>query len=269
MKFTKMHGIGNDFIMVDGFTEQVNDYSRAAAKLCRRNFAVGADGIIVVGPSNCADARMRVINSDGSDAEMCGNGLRCAALFLKMLGRAPSDTIVFETDAGLLTAVINGNNVTVDMGAAILNPAQIPVNAASNQIEIELDGVIRHFYCVSMGNPHAVTFDFYPEGKDFLRLGNLMEHHPIFPAKANIEFCHVDDSGISVRVWERGDGPTLACGTGACAVFTAAENLGLCGSETNIHLPGGTLLIRHGENGHVFMEGPAEAVFTGETIENY
>ena len=270
MRFTKMHGIGNDFILVDGFHTSVGDPGALARQLCARRFGVGADGLILALPSSVADARMRIINSDGSEPEMCGNGLRCLARFLYDTGLCRQTTMRIETLAGVLTVTVETAGdavarVTVDMGVPRTEPGQIPVDALTNRVAIELDGKPVRFFCVSMGNPHAVTYDLYPGEADFRRFGAYLETHPIFPNRANIEFCRLRaDGGVDVKVWERGDGPTLACGTGACAVLAAGATQGLIGRQAQIHLPGGILDIRWDDNGHIFMTGPAEKVYEGE-----
>ena len=264
MQFTKMHGIGNDFIVVDGFRyTDIPDPGALSVRMCDRHFGVGADGLIWMVPSDCADARMRIFNSDGSEPEMCGNGLRCAAQFLRDKGIVDKDVMTIETLAGVLTVTFDGRGITADMGEPILEPALIPVYSDSNRITLSLHGKKLRFFCVSMGNPHAVTFDLYPSDDDFYRLGPALECHSAFPAKANIEFCRVREGGIDVRVWERGDGETLACGTGACATLTAAATLGLTPREADVRLPGGTLRITWQPDNHLHMTGPAETVFEG------
>lgn len=265
MKFTKMHGIGNDFVVVNGFIyKDIPDPGALSEKICDRHFGVGADGLIWMVPSDCADARMRIFNSDGSEPEMCGNGLRCAAQFLRDEGIVNSDVMTIETLAGILTVTISDRGITADMGEPILEAAKIPVYSDSNRITLVVEGKKLDFFCVSMGNPHAVTFDLYPEDDSFYRLGPALEHHSAFPAKANIEFCCVRDGGIDVRVWERGDGETLACGTGACATLVAAASQCFTGRESAVRLPGGELHIQWLDNNHLQMTGPAETVFTGE-----
>lgn len=267
MKFTKLHGIGNDFVVVDGFVyNDIPDPGALSVKMCDRHFGVGADGLIWMVPSDCADARMRIFNSDGSEPEMCGNGLRCAAKFLRDKGIVAKDVMTIETLAGVLTVTFDERGITADMGEPIMEPARIPVYSDSNRITLNVEGMKLDFFCVSMGNPHAVTFDLYPEDDSFYRLGPALEHHSAFPAKANIEFCRVRDGGVDVRVWERGDGETLACGTGACATLTAAASLGLTGRESAVRLPGGELIIRWQDDNHLFMTGPAETVFEGEWV---
>ena len=269
MQFTKMHGLGNDFIMVDGFRQSVDAPEALAARLCDRHFSVGADGLILALPSEVADVRMRIINADGSEPEMCGNGIRCLGKFLYDGGLVRKERFTVETLAGVLPLVIHAENgvagaVTVDMGAPRFAPEAIPVSAESNRIALEVEGRTLNLFCVSMGNPHAVTFDLYPEDEEFKRLGAALETHPIFPCRANIEFCRANaDGSADVRVWERGDGPTLACGTGACAVLAAGASQGLLPRHAPIHLPGGTLDIRWADDGHLFMTGPAVTSFTG------
>lgn len=268
LRFTKMHGIGNDFIILDGFRHPIADPQALARRLCARRFGVGADGLILALPSDRADARMRIFNGDGSEPEMCGNGIRCLGRFLADEGLCRKNPMTIETGAGILTLALEGGSaprVTVDMGAPRFAPEEIPVAADSNQIALEAGGRKLDFFCVSMGNPHAVTFDLYPEDAEFLRLGALLERHPAFPRRTNVEFCRMSpDGGIDVRVWERGDGPTLACGTGACAALAAAVSMGLCSRQAAVRLPGGVLEIRWAGDGHLFMTGPAETVYTGE-----
>ena len=270
MRFTKMHGIGNDFILLDGFERGITDPEGLAAWLCDRHFGIGADGLILALPSSQADARMRIINSDGSEAEMCGNGLRCLGKFLYETGLCRKTPMRVETLAGLLTLALETGDdgavarVTVDMGAPVFDPARIPVAAETNAVTLEAAGHRLRFFCVSMGNPHAVTFDLFPDDATFAALGPLLERHPVFPRRCNIEFCRLTGDGAQVRVWERGDGPTLACGTGACAVLAAGASQGLLPRQARIQLPGGALVIRWDDGGHLFMTGPAETVFTGE-----
>ena len=268
-----MHGIGNDFIIVNGFRQYINDPSTLAKKLCNRHFGIGADGLILALPSDRADARMRIFNSDGSEPEMCGNGIRCLGKFLYDGGICQKLSMSVETGAGVLALDVEAEGglarrVTVDMGAPRFEPEAIPVAADRNEVTLEVDGLALRFFCVGMGNPHAVTFDLFPEGEQFLRLGALLERHPAFPRRANIEFCRTDGAGgAQVRVWERGDGPTLACGTGACAVLTAAACQGLLPRTAPIRLPGGTLTVRWDGDGCLYMTGPAETVFTGQIAE--
>ena len=241
-----------------------------AKRLCARRFGIGADGLILALPSARADARMRLFNSDGSEPEMCGNGIRCLGKYLYDRGLCRKTAMTIETGAGPLALALRVEDgrvrgVTVDMGAPRFDPADIPVTAETNRVALEVGGRALNFFCVSMGNPHAVTFDLYPGDDDFRRLGAQLERHPAFPRRANIEFCRLNaEGGADVRVWERGDGPTLACGTGACAVLAAAASQGLLPREATIRLPGGALDIRWAEDGHLFMAGPAETVYSGE-----
>ena len=268
-----MHGIGNDFIIIDGFRQYISDPNALAQKLCDRRRGVGADGLILALPSEAADAKMRVFNADGTEPEMCGNGIRCLAKFLYDGGLCRKPAMTVETLAGVLTIGVSeadglAQEMTVDMGAPRFDPAEIPVSAPDNRVALEVAGRELRFFCVSMGNPHAVTFDLYPVDEDFLRLGPLIERHAIFPRRANVEFCRVNaEGGADVRVWERGDGPTLACGTGACAVLAAGASLGLLPREATISLPGGRLRIRWGDDDHLHMTGPAEETFRGEFRE--
>jgi len=271
MRFTKMQGIGNDFILLDGFGCDIPDPGALAVRLCDRHFGIGADGLILALPSAQADARMRIFNSDGSEAEMCGNGVRCLGKFLYDTGLCRRTPLRVETPAGILALALEVGpdgrvqSVTVDMGAPDFDPARIPVAADSNAVTLEVSGHRLRFFCVSMGNPHAVTFDLFPDDATFTALGPLLERHPVFPRRCNIEFCRAEAGGAQVRVWERGDGPTLACGTGACAVLAAGVAQGLLPRRAQIRLPGGALTIRWDDGGHLFMTGPAETVFTGET----
>ena len=269
LQFTKMHGLGNDFIILNGFRQPIHAPDVLAKKLCDRHFGVGADGLILALPSSVADARMRIFNADGSEPEMCGNGIRCLGKFLWDGGLCRKPKLTVETLAGVLTLELHERDgacdaVTVDMGAPVFDPKAIPVAADSNDIALEVEGRTLRFFCVSMGNPHAVTFDLYPADEDFLRLGALLERHSAFPRRANIEFCRLNAGGADVRVWERGAGPTLACGTGACAVLAAGASLGLLPRRAGITLPGGTLDILWGDDGHLHMTGPAETVFDGD-----
>lgn len=269
MEFTKLHGIGNDFIVVDAIRNPVPAPAALAVRLCARRFGVGADGLILICESGRADATMRIFNSDGSEPEMCGNGIRCAAKYLYDSGLCPRREMAIDTLAGVKRIQIEEASartasVTVDMGAPDFEPARIPVAAQSNRVCVELDGRAVSFFCVSMGNPHAVTFDLFPEEAEFRRLGAMMERHPLFPARANIEFCRADGpEAATVKVWERGDGPTLACGTGSCAVLAAGAELGLLRRSAEIRLPGGALRDRWASDGHIYMTGPAETVYSG------
>ena len=274
MQFTKMHGTGNDFIIIDGFRQYVEAPESLAKRLCARHFGVDADGLLLALPSDAADARMRVFNRDGSEPEMCGNGIRCVGKYLYDSGICRKDRMTIETAAGVLVLSVEAEGgrarrLTVDMGTPRFDPAAIPVAADSNALTLEVGGRALRFFCVSMGNPHAVTYDLYPEDGAFFRLGPLLERHSAFPRRANIEFCRLrdDGAGVDVRVWERGDGPTLSCGTGACAVLAAGASQGLLPRRATVHLPGGALDIEWRDDNHLYMTGPARTVFTGELSE--
>ena len=270
MRFTKMHGLGNDFIMVDAIHDTIPDPAELARRICQRRFAIGADGLILIGESDRADATMRIYNSDGSEAEMCGNGIRCVAKYLYDNDICKKTDLTIDTLAGVkpIRLILEGSAAaaaTVDMGAPEFAPAHIPVSADTNRVRVQLDGREIEFFCVSMGNPHAVTFDVFPEKEDFLRWGAELERHPLFPAKVNVEFCRLDGpDAATVKVWERGAGPTLACGTGSCAVLAAGVELGLLKRSADIHLPGGTLHNEWRDDGHIYMTGPAEVAGFGE-----
>ena len=270
LQFTKMHGIGNDFIIIDGFRQAIHDPSALAVKLCDRRFGIGADGLIVAAPSTVADARMRIFNRDGSEPEMCGNGIRCLGKFLYDSGICRKLAMTVETRAGVLALALEQDGGTVkrlkvDMGAPCFDPGQIPVASGSNRLTLDVEGHALRFFCVGMGNPHAVTFDLFPDDEALCRLGPQVERHPLFPRRANVEFCRLDgNGGAQVQVWERGVGPTLACGTGACAVLATGASQGLLPYSAPIALPGGTLNVRWAEDGCLYMTGPAQRVFDGE-----
>ncbi len=269
-----MHGLGNDFVFLDHFSMTGNgfDYPNLAQQLCHRQLGVGADGLVVVLPSAVADARMRIFNPDGSEPEMCGNGIRCFARFVFENGHVTHNPLTVETLAGVLTLrlTLEGNRVNavrVDMGQPILKPSVIPVNALMEPVVgafMEIEGISLQYSAVSMGNPHCIIFwqDFAT--LDFKRLGPAIENHSLFPRKTNVEFIRIDSSKeITMQVWERGAGPTLACGTGACAAVVASVLNGLTERAVIVHLPGGDLQIDWGEDNHVYMTGPAVFTFHG------
>lgn len=280
IKFTKMHGIGNDYIYIDCRESEPDRLPDLAREMSDRHFGVGGDGIVLICPPTVSGAhfRMRMFNNDGSEARMCGNASRCIAAYLHSHRITALNPINLETLSGIkvLTLNIGGGrleSVTVDMGAPELTPALVPVNYsdAPQMIEAPVQtafGTVR-VTAVSMGNPHGVIFVDRLEDVDFDRLGPLMERHPIWPDRANIEFAQVIDRGhIRVRVWERGTGETLACGTGACATAVAAVLTGRTDREVTISLRGGDLSIKWPDTpgAHVMMTGPATEVFTGEYI---
>ena len=276
MKFTKMHGAGNDYIYVNGLAENIENPSQLAIDLSNRNFGIGSDGLVLILPSDICDFRMQMFNSDGSEAEMCGNATRCVGKYVYDNKLTDRKEITLETKAGtkyitLLDGDSKARKVTVDMGEPILDPTLIPVNIAQKPVleyPLNIDGKEWKISCVSMGNPHAVVFT---EGiKDFnlLVLGPKFETNPIFPRKTNTEFIEVvDRNTLNMRVWERGAGETLACGTGACAAAVAAILNGYCDRKIKIHLLGGDLDIEWREsNNHVYMTGEAVTVFEGTIL---
>ena len=276
LRFTKMHGIGNDYIYFNTFDQKIDDPNALSKRLSDRRFGIGGDGIILVCPSDIADAKMRIFNEDGSEAKMCGNGIRCVAKFIYDYGIVPADrtTVRIDTLSGVKTidlTVENGRAVSakVDMGAAILKPADIPMLADGDQVvdqPLEVGGRTYRVTAVSMGNPHCVTFVDDVDSLDLAAVGPAFENHPAFPDRVNTEFVRViDDRTLQMRVWERGSGETWACGTGACATVVAACLNGFCkkGDDVTVHLRGGDLVIRYTDE-TVVMTGPAATVFEGE-----
>ena len=274
IKFTKMHGIGNDYVYINCFTEQVDIPNELAKIMSPRRFSVGADGVILICPSKVADAKMRMFNLDGSEGKMCGNGIRCVGKFVYDSGIAHKDTITIETLSGIKTLYITDKDgaaetITVDMGKAELSPEKIPAIADCDTIidtAITVDGNSYNITAVSMGNPHAVTFCDEIESLNLEKIGPHFEHHEMFPQGVNTEFIRViDEKTLQMRVWERGSGETFACGTGACAAAVAAVLNGYCKHDTEItvHLVGGDLFITYKNDGTVFMRGPATKVFDG------
>ncbi|EGK04062.1 diaminopimelate epimerase [Dysgonomonas mossii] len=274
LKFTKMHGAGNDYIYMNGFIQEIEDPSALAIRLSNRNFGIGSDGLVLILPSENSDFRMQMFNSDGSEAEMCGNASRCVGKYVYDNGLTTKKEIALETKAGvkyitLLEGDEKARKVTVDMGEPILDPVQIPVKVDKEPVlnfPLDIDGKIWEISCVSMGNPHAVVFTTGIKELDLPVIGPKFEKHPIFPRKTNTEFIEVvDRKTLNMRVWERGAGETLACGTGACAAAVAAILNGYCDRKITIHLIGGDLEIEWDEqNNHVYMTGEAVTVFEGE-----
>lgn len=275
MKFTKMHGLGNDFIVVDGLEETLveAELPDLARRACDRHFGVGADGIILALPSDQADFRMRLINSDGSEAEHCGNGIRVMAKLVYDRGHTHSSRITVETIGRINVLDLNTRDgkvdtVRVDMAEPIFDRGRIPMTGPAEEeaIEVPLEVGDRTlgFSCISMGNPHAVTFVEDVDAFPVETLGPLVEHHPVFPRRTNVEFIQVlGPAELKMRVWERGAGITLACGTGACASLVAAARTGRSSRNATVHLPGGDLLIEWSDDNHVYMTGPAVEVFQG------
>lgn len=274
VRFTKMHGAGNDYIYIDATRETPENLPELSRRMSDPHFGIGSDGLVAVMPSDIADFRMRMFNSDGSEAEMCGNASRCIAKFVYEKGLTDKETLTLETLAGIKVLHLHVRDgivesVTVDMGAPVLEPALVPVLSRDPKLRLAeeetVDGRTYRITGVSMGNPHGVIFVDEINDDLVLRQGPLLEVAPIFPAKANIEFAEVlDRSTIRMRIWERGTGETLACGTGACATAVAAVLNGLTDREVDVRLRGGTLHIRWDEeSGHVFMTGPAAFICDG------
>lgn len=275
MKFTKMHGAGNDYVYIDGAAEAIDDPAALARAVSDRNFGIGGDGLILILPSAVADVRMRIFNPDGSEAEMCGNGLRCVAKYAYDHGLVPRLTMTVETGAGLLPVELFANpagrveRVRVNMGRPRLTRGEIPMAgpAAEQVIDDELTVLDRIFRitCVSMGNPHCVIFVDDVATFPVALYGAAIENHPLFPRRTNVEFVQVLSPGeVRQRTWERGAGETLACGTGASAVTVAGLLTGRTGGRLLNHLAGGDLELAWDGSGEVFMTGPAAEVFTGE-----
>lgn len=271
-----MHGIGNDYVYVNGFKQKVDDPGQLAQKISDRHFGVGSDGLVMILPSEVADVRMRMFNSDGTEAEMCGNATRCVGKYAHDYGLVSTNTVRLETLAGIKTISLafDGDKVvgaTVDMGEPELTPERIPVIATSGQdrfvaAPVKVAGKEHLITAVSMGNPHAVVFMDGISALDLPKVGPDFENHELFPRRTNTEFVEVLSSDrVKMRVWERGAGETLACGTGACAVAVACVLNGRTGRAVDVELLGGTLHIEWRESdNHVYMTGGAETVFEGE-----
>ena len=276
MKFTKWHGIGNDFVIVNGFQEKIDDYAQKAIEVCDRHFGIGADGLVIALPSEVADFRMRIFNSDGSEAEMCGNVTRCFARYVFETGLTTKTELTIETLAGIIKPKLlfeegKVQAVCVDMGEPRLKRGEIPMTGdpAETAVKIPLmvGDVTQEVTCVSMGNPHCILFTEEVETLDLQAVGRPIEIHQAFPRKTNVEFVQViDRQTLRMRVWERGAGITLACGTGTCATVVAAVLNGKTDRKVLVHLDGGDLLIEWGEDNHVYKTGPAVEVFRGEYL---
>jgi len=274
-----MHGLGNDFVFLDHFSDipdRYVDYPELAKKLCHRQFGIGGDGLAVILPSEIADAKMRIFNPDGSEPEMCGNAIRCFARYVYDQGIVISDQMLVETGAGTLrlNLFIKGGQVEgvqVDMGEPILQADLIPVLGEGEPVvgqSIKVLGETYLYTAVSMGNPHCVIFVEDFSTLDFDRVGPAIEQHSLFPRKTNVEFIQINSrQEITMKVWERGAGPTLACGTGACAATVAAVLNQKTERAVTVHLPGGDLVIEWGPDNHVYMTGPAVYVFKGKLLD--
>jgi diaminopimelate epimerase len=269
LAFTKMHGAGNDFILIDCRATALPDASGFAIKYCDRRFGIGADQVLLLFPSDVADFRMGIYNADGGEVEMCGNGIRCFAKYIWDRKLSDKSVIEIETLAGIIRPELTGVDVKVDMGEPVLEPRNIPADlqVAPPVIDYPLDVLGRKFLLtlVSMGNPHAVVFleedvAAFPVEK----FGPKIETDPLFPKRTNVEFVSVKSRDeVVMRVWERGSGETLACGTGACATGVASMLKGLTGRSVTVRLLGGSLLIEWANNNRVYMTGPAAEVFEG------
>ena len=277
LTFSKMHGIGNDYIYINCFQETVTDPEKLSIFMSNVRFGVGSDGLVLILPSEVADFRMRIFNADGSEAMMCGNATRCVGKYVYEHGMTDKTEVSLETNSGIkyLTLYVNEatnkvDAVKVDMGKAILKPAEIPVADDGERFiakPVVVDGVSYDMTCVSMGNPHAVVFLPEIDSLDLEKIGPSFEHHPLFPNRVNTEFIRViDDHTLQMRVWERGSGETFDCGTGACAAAVASVLNGYCKREQEIliHLRGGDLRIIYHNDESVTMIGPATFIFEGK-----
>lgn len=276
LKFTKMHGIGNDYIYINAITQHIDDPNALAVKLSDRHFSIGGDGVILICKSDIADAKMRMFNADGSEGKMCGNGIRCVGKYVYDNGLVDKskDTITIETLSGIKTLKITAvdgkaQKLRVDMGKAQLKAEDIPVIYDSETVinkPLVVNDKEYMITCVSMGNPHCITFVDEPDDIVIEEIGPYFENHKAFPDRINTEFVKViDDHTLKMRVWERGSGETWACGTGACATAVAACLNGYCkkGEDITVHLKGGDLVINYTDD-RVLMTGPATKVFDGE-----
>ncbi len=273
IKFTKMQGLGNDYVYMDAIHQKIENESSLAQFVSNRHFGIGSDGLILICKSDVADFKMRMFNSDGSEAEMCGNGIRCVGKFVYDKGFTDKTTVTIETLAGIKTLELNTKDgkvetVKVDMGEPILTPKEIPVISDEEPVKnlmLEAEGRKFKITCVSMGNPHTITEVEDTEKFDVEKYGKVLEVDKAFPNKTNVEFIQiVDKNHVKMRVWERGAGETLACGTGACATAVACYLNGKTDRNVEVELLGGKLYIEwNEENNHIYMTGPAVTVFEG------
>ncbi len=273
MEFTKMEGCGNDYVYVNGFTNKIKNPNKVSEFVSNRNFGIGSDGLIMVNPSDKADFRMNMYNADGSEGKMCGNGIRCVAKYVYDNKMTDKTTITVETLSGIKTLVLNVEDgkvktVRVDMGSPILKAKDVPVISEKEQVidePIMIDNKEYKITCVSMGNPHAITFIDDTDSLDIESIGPKFEKNEIFPDRINTEFIQiVDRNTIKMRVWERGSGETLACGTGACASVVACVLNNLTENKVTVKLLGGDLFIEYNrEENTVYMTGPARVSFVG------
>lgn len=274
MKFSKMHGAGNDYVYVNCFKEDIPDRPQFARRVSDRHFGVGSDGLICICPSDIADFKMDMYNADGSHSDMCGNGIRCVGKYVYDYGMTDKTVITIESGGAVKTLWLNIKDgkvcfAKVDMGSPKLNPREIPVDLPMEQallVPMVVDDVTYRITCVSMGNPHAVVFVDDVESLNLERIGPKFEHHPLFPERVNTEFVQViDKHTLKMRVWERGSGETLACGTGSCASLVAACLAGKTDNQATLQLRGGELQVKWDRDENtVYLTGPAEFVFDGE-----
>ena len=275
IKFSKMHGLGNDFVVIDAVTQTINLSVEQIRFLADRHFGVGCDQLLLVENTDMdnVDFRYRIFNADGGEVEQCGNGARCFARFVRAKGLSKKDKISVETQSGIIELMIDYNeNISVDMGQANFEPAALPMlvdnlerNLNENKYSLTIDGQRIDFGAVSMGNPHMVMLVDDTRTADVETLGSLLESHAVFPQRVNVGFMQViDRNNIRLRVFERGVGETKACGTGACAAVVVAQQWGLVDSEVQVQLAGGTLLIQHPQNENVVLTGDAVLVYDGE-----
>lgn len=274
MKFTKMEGCGNDYVYVNGFEEKIDNPNEVAIAVSDRHFGIGSDGLIIINPSEVADFKMCMYNADGSEGKMCGNGIRCVAKYVYDFNLTDKDVITVETLSGIKTLKLNVENgkvktVRVNMGAPIIECDKVPVKYDDEKMinkPVKVDGKTFNITCVSMGNPHAVTFINDTDNLEIEKIGPKFENNEIFPDKVNTEFIQIiDKNTVKMRVWERGSGETFACGTGACASVVASVLNRLTENKVTVKLLGGDLEIEYNQDENtVYMTGPARVVFTGE-----
>jgi len=274
MKFTKMEGCGNDYVYVNGFEEKIDNPNEVAIAVSDRHFGIGSDGLIIINPSEVADFKMCMYNADGSEGKMCGNGIRCVAKYVYDFNLTDKDVITVETLSGIKTLKLNVENgkvktVRVNMGAPILECDKVLVKYDDEKMinkPVKVDGKTFNITCVSMGNPHAVTFINDTDNLEIEKIGPKFENNEIFPDKVNTEFIQIiDKKTVKMRVWERGSGETFACGTGACASVVASVLNRLTENKVTVKLLGGELEIEYNQDENtVYMTGPARVVFTGE-----
>ena len=274
MEFTKMQGCGNDYVYVNGFENKIDNPNKLSEIVSDRHFGIGSDGLIVINPSEKADFKMSMYNADGSEGKMCGNGIRCVAKYVYDNKMTDKTTIAVETLSGIKTLELNVKNdkvetVKVNMGTPILLPKDVPVVSDKDKVvdePIVIDDKEYRITCVSMGNPHAITFIENTDDLEIETIGPKFENNPIFPDRVNTEFIQIlDRNTVKMRVWERGSGETFACGTGACATVVACVLNGLTDENVTVKLLGGDLFIEYNrEENTVYMTGPAKVSFTGK-----